>query len=110
MAQSMRSTTSSWETLKPKIVYLVVGLVAGPILSGMFGLQVLSSTAANQVDAGIVDLQATYCAANARTEKADANKLDYTARNELAKKYAVMPGSTTAETNVVNACASKLAT
>jgi hypothetical protein len=109
MTLSMKSTTSTWESLKPKIVYLIVGLVAGPILSGMFGLQVLTSTAANQVEAGIVDLQATYCAVNARTEKADANKLDYTARNELAKKYAVMPGGGDADFNVVSACAKKLA-
>ena len=102
------SMTSKWESMKPKIVYLVIGLVAGPVLSGMFGLQVLSSTARNQVQAGLVDLQATYCATNARTETADTTKLDYTARNDLAKKFAVMPGATTADFSVVSACAQKL--
>jgi hypothetical protein len=102
------SMTSKWESIKPKIVYLVIGLVAGPILSGMFGLQVLSSTARNQVQTGLVDLQATYCATNARTETADTTKLDYTARNDLAKKFAIMPGATTADFSVVSACAQKL--
>ena len=102
------SVTSKWESIKPKIVYLVIGLVAGPILSGIFGLQVLSSTARNQVQSGLVDLQATYCATNARTETADTTKLDYTARNDLAKKFAIMPGATTADFSVVSACAQKL--
>ncbi len=102
------SMTSKWELIKPKIVYLVIGLVAGPVLSGMFGLQVLSSTARNQVQAGLVDLQATYCATNARTGTADTTKLDYTARNDLAKKFAIMPGATTADFSVVSACAQKL--
>jgi hypothetical protein len=109
MALSMKSTTSTWESLKPKIVYLVIGLVAGPILSGMLGLQVLSSTAASQVKTGTVDLQATFCAATAHAETADTTKLDYTARNELAKKHAVMPGGTAADSDVVSACAKKLA-
>jgi hypothetical protein len=102
------SMTSKWESIKPKIVYLVIGLVAGPVLSGLFGLQVLSSTARNQVQAGLVDLQATYCATNARIDTADTTKLDYTARNDLAKKFAIMPGATTADFSVVSACAQKL--
>ncbi len=102
------SMTSKWESIKPKIVYLIIGLVAGPVLSGMFGLQVLSSTARNQVQAGLVDLQATYCATNARIDTADTTKLDYTARNDLAKKFAIMPGATTADFSVVSACAQKL--
>jgi hypothetical protein len=109
MALSMKSTTSTWESLKPKIVYLVIGLVAGPILSGILGLQVLSSTAASQVKTGIVDLQASFCATNAHAETADTSKLDYNARNELAKKHAIMPGGTAADYDVVNACAKKLA-
>lgn len=102
------SMTSKWESMKPKVVYLVIGLVAGPVLSGLFGLQVLSSTARNQVQAGLVDLQATYCATNARIDTADTTKLDYTARNDLAKKFAIMPGATTADFSVVSACAQKL--
>jgi hypothetical protein len=102
------SMTSKWESMKPKIVYLVIGLVAGPVLSGLFGLQVLSSTARNQV--GRPRRSRHLCAANARIDTADTTKLDYTARNDLAKKFAIMPGATTADFSVVSACAQKLST
>jgi hypothetical protein len=39
----------------------------------------------------------------------DTSKLDYSARNDLAKKWAVMPGATTADSEVTSACARKLA-
>lgn len=109
MALSLKSTTSMWESIKPKAIYLAIGLVAGPVLSGMFGWQVLTGTANDQLRAGIVDQQAVFCAANAHAETADTSKLDYTARNELAKKHAVMPGGTAADFDVVSACAKKLA-
>jgi len=99
-----------WESTKPKVIYLVIGLIAGPVITNLAGWQVLSSTARDQLRAGLVDQQATFCAANARIEIPDTSKLDYAARNELAKKWAVMPGATTAESDVTNACARKLAT
>jgi len=101
---------SAWESAKPKIMYLVIGLIAGPIITSMAGWQVLSGTARDQAHAGVVEQQAIFCAANARIEVPDTSKLDYNARNALAKKWAVMPGATTAETDVTNACARKLAT
>jgi hypothetical protein len=58
----------------------------------------------------VVEQQALFCATNARTEVPDPSKLDYAARNALAKKWAVMPGATTAEFDVTSACAKKLAT
>jgi hypothetical protein len=109
MALTSKNAASAWETAKPKVMYLVIGLIAGPIITNIAGWQVLSGTARDQLQAGIVEQQATFCAANARTEIPDTSKLDYTARNELAKKWAVMPGATTAESDVTNACARKLA-
>lgn len=110
MALSTKSAASTWESIKPKVIYFAIGLVAGPVLSGLFGWQVMTGTANEQVRAGIVDQQATFCAATAHVETADTSKLDYTARNELAKKHAIMPGGTTADFDVVSACARKLAT
>jgi hypothetical protein len=109
MALSMKSTASTWESIKPKVIYFAIGLVAGPVLSGMLGWQVLSGTADDQLRAGIVDQQAVFCAANAHMETTDTSKLDFTARNELAKKHAIMPGGTAADFDVVSACAKKLA-
>ncbi len=99
-----------WESAKPKVIYLVIGLIAGPVITNLAGWQVLSSTARDQLRAGLVDQQASFCAVNAHIEVPDTSKLDYNARNELAKKWAVMPGATTAEPGVADACAKKLAT
>ena len=107
---SKNTMASTWESAKPKVMYLVIGLIAGPFISNMAGWQVLSSTARDQARAGAIEQQALFCAAGARTEVADTSKLDYSARSALAKKWAVMPGSTTAESDVTNACAKKLAT
>jgi len=109
MAMTSKPTASAWESAKPKVMYLVIGLIAGPIITSIAGWQVLSGTARDQLHAGMIEQQATFCAANARTEMPDTSKLDYTARNELAKKWAVMPGATVAESDVTNACARKLA-
>ena len=104
------TAASKWESAKPKLTYFVIGLIAGPIITSIAGWQVLSGTARDQLQAGMVEQQATFCAANARIEVPDTSKLEYAARNELAKKWAVMPGTTTAASDVTNACARKLAT
>jgi hypothetical protein len=107
---TMQRATARWQTAKPKLMYLVIGLIAGPIITSIAGWQVLSGTARDQLQAGMVAQQAAFCAANARIEVPDTSKLEYAARNELAKKWAVMPGTTTAASGVANACATKLAT
>ena len=109
MAMTSKTTASAWESAKPKVMYLAIGLIAGPIITSIAGWQVLSGTARDQLHAGMIEQQATFCAANARIEMPDTSKLDYTARNELAKKWAVMPGATAAESDVTYACARKLA-
>ena len=105
---TMQTAKARWQTVKPKLTYLVIGLIAGPIITSLAGWQVLSGTARDQLHAGIVEQQATFCAANAHTEMPDTSKLDYTGRNDLAKKWAVMPGATVAESDVTSACARKL--
>jgi hypothetical protein len=106
---TMQTATARWQTVKPKLLYLVIGLIAGPIITSIAGWQVLSGTARDLVHASVIEQQATFCAANARTEMPDTSKLDYTARTVLAKKWAVMPGTKTAESEVTNVCARKLA-
>jgi len=108
-ATTMQTATTRWQTIKPKVVYLVIGLVAGPLITSVAGLQVLSGTARDRAHAGIVESQAVICAARARTEVADTSKLEWTARTDLAKKWAVMPGATTADPEVASTCAGKLA-
>jgi hypothetical protein len=101
-------TESRWEKAKPVALALVVGLVAGPYISNGLGWQVTSGTAAARMRAGIVEQLASVCYAQARTEVRDPSKLDQTARGELAKKWALMPGGTSARSDVTAACAEKL--
>jgi hypothetical protein len=104
-----KNPSSVWESAKPKVMYLVIGLIAGPVITNIAGWQVLSGTARQQVEASVIEQQAAFCAASARVAVADTAKLDYSARTELAKKWAVMPGATTADAAVTSACARKLA-
>ena len=106
---TMQTAATRWQTIKPKAIYFVIGLIAGPLVTSVAGLQVLSGTAREQTRAGVVELQAVICAAQARTEVADTSKLEWTARTDLAKKWAVMPGATTADPAVASTCAGKLA-
>src|SRR4029450_6106983 len=96
-ATTMKTTASRWESAKPKLMYLVIGLIAGPLITSLAGWQVLSGTARDQLRTGLVEQQASFCAVNARTEVTDTSKLEWTARYELANKWAVMPGATKAE-------------
>lgn len=103
------TASNNWTTYKPIGIALAVGLVVGPFISNYAGWQVTSSSARAQVHAGAIEQQASFCAARARADVKDAAKLDYSARNELAKKWSVAPGKTEAEYDVTSACASKLA-
>jgi hypothetical protein len=105
----MKTAASRWESAKSKLMYLVIGLIAGPLITSLAGWQILSGTPRDQLRTGLVEQQASFCAVNARTEIPDTSKLDYTARNELAKKWAIMPGTATAASDVTSACARKLA-
>ena len=109
-ATTMKTTVASrWESAKPKLLYLVIGLVIGPIITSVAGWQVSSSSANSRVHAGIVEQQALFCEAKARADVADPKKLEWSARSDLAKKWAVMPGTTTTDYDVISACANKLA-
>jgi hypothetical protein len=104
----LKMTESKWEYAKLAALALMVGLVAGPYLSNFLGWQVASSTALARERAGIVAQLASICDAQARTEVLDPSKLDQSARDDLARKWAVMPGGIIADPDVTAACAGKL--
>jgi hypothetical protein len=108
-ATTMKTAASRWESIKPKLMYLVIGLIAGPIITSMAGWQVTSGSVKSRVHAGIVEQQALFCEAKARADVAQPNKLEWSARADLAKKWAMMPGATTTDYDVISACANKLA-
>lgn len=103
------NAASKWAAARPAAIALAIGLVAGPLVSNSIGWQVTSGTARAEVHAGIVEQQAMFCEARARADMPTAGTLDWTARYELAGKWAVMPGSAPADSDVTSACARKLA-
>jgi hypothetical protein len=103
-------TASRWKTAKPMVAGLVIGLLVGPLLTNYLGWQVTDGSARAQVHSAVVEAKASVCNARARGEVAEPAKLEWSARNALAQKWAVMPGGTTADTGVANACSGKLAT
>jgi hypothetical protein len=98
-----------WDSVRPYATALVIGLIAGPILTMALGLQVLESTADKRSDQAAVAIQAQICAAQARTAEPMAADLNWQSRAELAERWAVMPGSSQAAPGVASACSNILA-
>lgn len=105
-----QTISAKWETARPAVYALAIGLVAGPIISNMLGWQVTSGSAQSQARAGIVEQGAMLCEERARAEVKETGKLDWSARSDLAKKWSIMPGANAADSEVASACARKLAT
>lgn len=107
---TMQTARSKWATYKPQAIALAVGLAVGPFVSNYMGWQVTSGKAQAMAHAGIVEMQAAWCDVRARAAVAEPGKLDWSARVELAKKWAVMPGleAAAADGDVASACERKL--
>ena len=102
---------AKWAEMRPWAMGLAIGLIAGPIISGIGGFQVRTSTAEAATRAGVVEQQASFCAERARTANAASGAtgpIDWQKRSDLARAWATMPGGTTADPDVVFACSSLL--
>ncbi len=99
-----------WETAKPLLKGFVAGLIVGPIIILWAGWVVTSNNVQGRVDAALLNLEASICAARARAEVKDTAKLEWSARTKLAAKWATIPGhkAESAGYDVTNACAEKL--
>ena len=104
----MQAASLKWARYQPRLWALAIGLIAGPIITNFAGWQTLSSTAAQRVLSGVAEAQAMICDARARAEVADPSKLEWSDRNKLAERFAIMPGATTATYEVTNLCSRKL--
>ncbi len=95
---------------RPRILFLVIGLVLGPFISGWLGWQVTAGTMTSAVQVAVVDYRAELCAkrAQADPEATPAVLGDWSSRGELAEKWAVLPGEEEADRSVVNGCSSRL--
>ena len=108
-APTMRARLATqWEYWKPIGLAAIGGLIVGPILSGMLGFQVRTSTAEAATRASVVEQQAMFCQERVRASlPADAGKIDWSRGYELAKQWSAMPGGT-ADAEVQQACARRL--
>ena len=100
--------SARWIAAKPMVIGIVIGLIAGPIISGFAGFQVRTSSAAAATRAGIVEQQAQFCAERARAATPGGLPTDWQARNELARRWAVMAGEERPDQDVVYACSNRL--
>ncbi len=96
---------------KPRIIFLVIGLVLGPFISSWLGWQVTTGTMDTAVEDALVAYRAGLCVEWARSDpEATSDVLgDYSARRKIAEKWAVMPGEEKADLDVMRECTSRLA-
>jgi hypothetical protein len=106
---NIRTAQAKWQAAKPIVFALAIGLVAGPLISNYIGWQVTRGTAQTQMRENVTEQLAMICATRAKIEVADTGKLDWSARNELAKKWVLVAGAPLADLDVANACARRLA-
>jgi hypothetical protein len=104
-----QTAQAKWQAAKPVVFALAIGLVAGPLISNYMGWQVTGAAARSQVRENVTEQLAMICVARAKAEVADAGALDWTARSELAKKWAVEAGAPLADLDVTDACTRRLA-
>ena len=100
---------------RPRIIFLVIGLVAGPFISSWIGWQVTTGTMESAVGDAVVSYRAGLCAERARSRRrhptcGSSDVLnDFGDRRKLAEKWAVLPGEEEADNDVVRECSSQLA-
>ncbi len=98
------------EEWKPRILFLVIGLILGPFISGWMGWQVTTDTMDSTVQNTVISYRATLCAKRAQADPgltAETLK-NWTSRRELAEKWAILPGEDKADFDVVSECSSLL--
>jgi len=108
VARFTADVAARWNAAKPMLMGLAIGLVAGPIISGMVGFQMRSSTAQTLVRNGVVEQQAIFCADRAHAETPDTTRMDWSARNDLARRFATPSGAAQVDFEVARACADRL--
>ena len=95
---------------KSRIIFLVIGLILGPFISGWLGWQVTSGTMEEAAKDAVVAYRAGLCVERAQSDPEVTPEVlkDYEARREIAEKWAVLPGEEKSDFAVINECNSRL--
>ncbi len=103
-----------FEVWRPRLLFLLLGLILGPLISEWLGLQVtvaeLTGTTSSAVEEAIVGYRARLCVERARSdpEATSAALADEESRRKLAEKWSVLPGEVL-DLDVINQCSARLA-
>ncbi len=98
-----------WAGKKAVLLGLAIGLLAGPLISGLMGWQVTSAFLTQSVRQAIVAQQVEFCQFRARAAVKDTDKMEYSTRYAVAEKWAKLPGQAAADSDVVAGCTYGLA-
>ncbi len=104
----------TFEAWRPRLLFLLLGLILGPLISEWLGLQVtvaeLTGTTSSAVEEAIVGYRARLCVDRARSdpEATSAALADEEFRRKLAQKWSVSPGEVL-DLGVINECSARLA-
>jgi hypothetical protein len=104
----MEALKAQWESKKGVILGIIIGLLVGPLISGTMGWQVSRAFLIRSVNKAVVAQQASFCEFRARAAVKEPGKMEFTARYELAEKWAKLPGQTNVDSDVISACADGL--
>jgi predicted negative regulator of RcsB-dependent stress response len=95
---------------KSRIIFLSIGLVLGPIVSGWIGWHVTTDTMDTAVQDAVIAYRAELCAKRAQADPDATSEVleNWTSRRELAEKWAILPSEEKVDRDVVSACESRL--
>lgn len=98
-----------WARWRGPVIWLVIGLVAGPLISNAIGWQVTSRTAHKEVSQAIVRQQAAMCEMRVRAHVKNLTHKNFDQQSALAQKYAHFPWSHHVRQAVIDRCTNALA-
>jgi len=98
------------EYWKSRLIFLSIGLVLGPIVSGWIGWHVTTGTMDSAVQDAVVAYRAELCAKRAQADPDATSAVleNWTSRRDFAEKWAVLPGEEKADFAVISECSSRL--
>ncbi len=103
-----------FEVWRPRLLFLLLGLILGPLISGWRGLQVtvgeLTGTTSSAVEEAIVGYRARLCFERVQSdpEATSAALADEESRRKRAQKWSVVPGEVL-DLDVIHHCSARLA-
>ena len=104
----MDTLKEKWAKVKPTLMAIGFGLIVGPFISNALGWQVTSGALDKKLEAALLDLQVNFCVEKVKAAGVNTKGIDFGARRDIAKKWAVMPGQDSADYEVMRGCSDRI--